>query len=202
MVCRGKRGIEVICGRYSFFTDEENREILSIIAEVSRNYPNTPVKTGEIFPTNTAPVLVGVENQQRAQPQIWGFPHFKGSGVMINARAETVEEKRMFRESVWERRCVIPTTGFYEWKQDSTKQKYLFAYPKEEVTYLAGLYNEYKGQRRYVILTTGANRSIRDIHDRMPVVLPKERLEEWLFHKKEAVELLHQTPPMLERETV
>lgn len=191
-----------MCGRYSLFTDEDEQEIRDIIAEVSRKHPAVEIKTGEIFPTNTAPVLIGSKAKLEAGPLVWGFPHFKGSGVIINARSETAEEKKMFRESLLERRCIIPSTGFYEWGQGASRQKFLFRHSPDCVTWLAGFWNECKGERRYVILTTDANESVKEIHKRMPIVLPKEKLEDWVFHLHDAMEILHQSPPMLEKKAV
>lgn len=189
-----------MCGRYSLFTSEEEREIREIIAEVNRKHPNAELKTGEIFPTNTAPVLISGVSRLEPEPLVWGFPNFQNKGVIINARAETAEQKKMFRESLLERRCVIPSTGFYEWKQDADKQKYLFRNPESRLTWLAGFYNEFGGERRYVILTTAPNESMRDIHNRMPVVLPKEQLEDWIFHTNDAMEILRKVPPLLQKE--
>lgn len=191
-----------MCGRYSLFTDEENQDIRDIINEVSRNHPDVEMKTGEIFPTNIAPVLVGGNAKLQAEPLMWGFPHFKGSGVIINARAETAEQKPMFRNSLLDRRCIIPTTGFYEWKQDASKQKYWFHLPGENTLYLAGFWGEFKGEQRYIILTTAPNDSMKNIHNRMPVILPKERLEDWVYHLDDAMEILRQTPPLLEKRVV
>lgn len=74
----------------------------------------------------------------------------------------------MFRKSVLERRCVIPTTGFYEWGPGAggKKRKYRFNLPGERALYLAGLWNEFAGERKCVILTTAANASMEGIHDR------------------------------------
>lgn len=111
-----------MCGRYSLLTGEEEREIRDIVVVVSRKYPDMKMKTGEIFPTNTAPVLIGGASRLEPEPLAWGFPSFQSKGVIINARAETAEQKKMFQESLLKRRCVIPTTGFYEWKQEASKQ--------------------------------------------------------------------------------
>ena len=186
-----------MCGRYSLFTDEQNEEIRNIIEEVNKKYYGSDIKTGEIYPTNIAPVLVAENQQLEPVPLIWGFPHFKGSGVIINARAETAEEKKMFRESLMQRRCVIPSTGFYEWQQDESKQKYLFNLSDTSTLYMAGFYNECKGERRYIILTTDANPSIADVHNRMPVVLQKNMLNDWVFDTNKALSILHRVPPML-----
>ena len=189
-----------MCGRYTLFTDEDSAEINRIIEQVNRKYPENNFKTGEIFPTNSAPVLVQEKSSLSPTLMNWGFPHFKGSGVIINARAETAEEKRMFRESLKQRRCVIPSTGFYEWKQDQTKQKYLFRLPHLNVLYMAGIYNVFKGEPRYVILTTEANSSIADVHHRMPVVLPQDKLMDWVFDENKAAEIAQDIPPMLEKQ--
>ena len=62
---------------------------------------------------------------------------------------------------------------------------------------MAGFYNEFKGERRYVILTDDANRSIADVHNRMPVVLERGRLNEWVFDTEKALNYLHQSLPLL-----
>lgn len=174
-----------MCGRYALFTDEQNKEIIEIIRQVQDK-----IKVGEIYPTNPAPVLLA----DGVHAYNWGFPHFKGKGVIINARAETAEEKRMFKNCAAERRCVVPSTGFYEWRN---KQKYHFTLPDNLVLYMAGLYNEFAGEKRFVILTTAANTSMEDIHDRMPLVLPKDSVSDWLESDTAAMHILHGRAPML-----
>ena len=89
-----------------------------------------------------------------------------GSGVIINARAESALEKKIFRFPLVERRCVVPTTGF-EWRQEANgkKTKHLFRLPETKMLYLAGLYNNYAEGNvtndAYVILTTSANHPSR-----------------------------------------
>ena len=75
----------------------------------------------------------------------------------------------MYKRQVLARRCVVPTTGFYEW--DAARHKYLFQLPGSALLYLAGLYDYVDSQGRYVILTTAPNASMAPIHDRMPLVL-------------------------------
>lgn len=174
-----------MCGRYTLFTDQENREIMEIIGRVQDQ-----IKTGEIYPTNPAPVILA----DGVHAFNWGFPHFRGSGVIINARAETAEEKRMFKGSLSDRRCVIPSTGFYEWKD---KQKYHFTLPGSSVLYMAGIYNEFADEPRFVILTTAANESVKDIHDRMPLVLEKNMLDDWILNNETALHLIHDAAPQL-----
>jgi len=102
-----------MCGRY-LIDDEAYADILQILHDLNAaqdriNMDN--ISKGEVFPTNIAPVFVrdGVEAVK------WGFPHWKNSGVIINARAETALEKKMFGKPLRERRCVVPSSGFYEW---------------------------------------------------------------------------------------
>lgn len=184
-----------MCGRYTLFTDDEYSDIQDIIRSVQDKL-DEPLRTGEIFPTNLAPVLAG-DKQKSVCPQaaVWGFPNFRGSGVIINARSETAAEKKMFQKPLMSSRCIVPCTGFYEW--DSGKKKYLFNLPETGEMYLAGLCGDYVGTRRYVILTTSANTSVEDIHNRMPVIIPKNKIEEWICDTQSALMLLQSASPVL-----
>lgn len=189
-----------MCGRYEMFINPENREIMRIVNAIEYKYGVVNnMKTGEIFPTNNVPVLFSDSRNITPELFIWGFPKFHSKGVIINSRAETAIDKPTFKRSLLERRCAIPSTGFYEWKQDATKQKFRFNLPKSENLYMAGIWNEFKDEKRFVILTTAANNSMVDIHNRMPVVLQKEKLEDWIIDTDYAMMLLNGEQPLLER---
>lgn len=188
-----------MCGRYNF-TVEESEEIQEILEKINVKFQEKEVKTGEIFPTNQVPILIEEKKELSPVLSIWGFPKFDKKGVIINARSETAFEKKTFRNSLLERRCIIPSTGFYEW--DSQKQKYLFRVEDSNTLYMAGLYSYYGDEMRYVILTTQANESIQDVHHRMPLVIPKEDIEAWICDYSVTNEILHRTPPFLVRELV
>ena len=126
---------------------------------------------------------------------VWGFPGFQGKGLLINARSETAEERPTFREPLLHRRCVVPTTGFYEWNKQ--KEKFLFHYPDSTVVYLAGLWGEIGGKRCYTILTTEPNQAVATVHNRMPVLLAKEQVRPWLMDTSAALGLLHAKQPKL-----
>src|SRR5450756_1895017 len=98
-----------MCGRYYIADEEEIIEMREILEKINKRYADSSerasMKTGEIFPTNVAPILVADQQITRANLMTWGFPRWQGSGVVINARAETIAEKQMFRTSIANRRC-------------------------------------------------------------------------------------------------
>jgi putative SOS response-associated peptidase YedK len=105
---------------------------------------------------------------------------------LINARAETAADKPSFRSPFRHRRCLVPTSGFYEWqKVDGRKQPYFIHRPDEAVFAFAGLWERWErgGEgpvESCTILTTEANEVMRPLHERMPVVLGREAWEPWL----------------------
>ena len=185
-----------MCGRYDL-SAEDSAEIKKIIQQINDKYRGQEIKTGEIFPTNPAPVLMELASEITPVPMAWGFPNFGSKGVLINARAETALEKPIFRNSVLLRRCVIPSTGFYEW--DKSKQKYKFSLPGQDTLYMAGLWKEYDGVKRFVILTTAPNASISHIHNRMPLVLPKDSVRSWVLDSSVKDNVLRTVPPLLNK---
>lgn len=185
-----------MCGRYTISIDEQ--EIRDIVNAITQQHPGAEVKTGEIYPTNPAPVLLAVQDGIRPEVAVWGFPNFRSkSGVIINARAETALNKKTFRESLLTRRCVIPSTGFFEWTKDARKQKYLFRESGNPLLYMAGFYNDYGGERRYVILTTDANQSVREIHNRMPIIVHRQEIDDWVENETATQKILERVPPSL-----
>ena len=103
----------------------------------------------------------------------------------------------MFRESVEQRRVVVPATWFYEWNKK--KEKNIFYRDGQPVLYMAGLYNRYQDEDRFVILTTAANESMKPVHDRMPLLLDREEIKEWLFEDNLTEALLLKKPARLDR---
>lgn len=154
-----------------------------------RNFP----MAGDIAPTDEAPVLVASGSKVVAEFQRWGIPGWRG-GLMINARAETVCEKPMFRRSIAAQRCVVPATGYYEW--DKEKHKYFFQIPGKPL-YLAGIFDNVEGVNCFVVLTTKPNTTVHDIHDRMPLLLSSEQIRPWLTSAQDALQLLTIVPPAL-----
>jgi len=185
-----------MCGRYYIDNEDEIIEMREIIQEVNERYKDTvelaSMKTGEIFPTETVPIITADGNNKKAEIMTWGFPRWNAPGVIINARAETALDKPMFKKAIESRRCLVPTNGFFEWKHEkgkSTKEKYLLKLTDEPMLYLAGIYNTYikddgTPYNGFVILTTEANESVKPIHNRMPVILTGGKNDLWLFDEK------------------
>ena len=189
-----------MCGRYTFFTDKELQEVDEIIEQISNEIRLENMKAGEIFPTNVAPVLLPQDEIVIPRLMVWGFPNFRSKGVIINARAETAAEKKLFGASLASRRCIIPSTGFYEW--DAEKKKFLFNMPDSGMLYMAGLYNRFDGEDRFVILTTEANGSIAAVHDRMPVIVPKAGIRDWICDRERTFDFLYGGQPELVKKVV
>lgn len=179
-----------MCGRYQFSVDSSET-----LAQIARALGRSEFAK-EIFPSDTVPVLRGIDGAVRPALFDWGFP-VQDKRLVINARAETAAVKPMFRDSLKLRRCVIPSSGFFEW--DTEKQKYLFRLPGEDTLYMAGIYDQRGGKLRCCILTTAANASMQEVHDRMPLVLTEKQVSKWILDESAALQLLQETPPELEK---
>jgi putative SOS response-associated peptidase YedK len=105
---------------------------------------------------------------------------------MINARGESAAEKPAFREAMAKRRCLVPATGFFEWKDlPGRKQPYAITLPDRPLFAFAGLWESWRPRdgspvETFTIVTTDPNEQVAQIHDRMPVILPKEAEDAWL----------------------
>ena len=183
-----------MCGRY-YVDDETAREIEKLVRDLDRRLKME--RTGDVFPSQNAIILKGEGNHLAAEQMRWGFPGFEKGKLLINARAETALERPTFRESVQDRRCIIPARGFYEWNK--SKEKFIFERKETPVLFMAGCYNWYEGQERFVILTTDANSSVAPVHNRMPLILEPEELGDWVLDDQATESLLHKTPVLLEQ---
>lgn len=188
-----------MCGRYHF-----SAELLDEIRDLTEQKDwklELGVLDRDIHPGDTAPVITAAGDQGgslRACRQKWGYPGPGGKGLVFNARSESVFEKRMFRDSVSQRRAAVPVSWFYEWNKN--KEKFTFTKEGSRILFLAGFYGRYEDGDRFVILTTQANASMAPVHSRMPLVLEREQVREWILDSKKTKELLGQEPPRLARD--
>lgn len=187
-----------MCGRY--YMDIDEKEFIKIIGEAEKNIYGD-CKTGEIFPSDIAPIYIKNDNGTHPIFAKWGFPKWDGKGLIINARAETLTGKIMFKNLVSTGRCIVPASYYFEWKRDTTDRKNNEKYIIEKLDsllYMAGLYNIVQrhdskqlslfnandmGDIYYTIITKESNNSVLHIHDRMPLIFDKAEMTDWLNGK-------------------
>ena len=182
-----------MCGRYAFYEHQELSERLTNVA-IDADFLERFRPTWNAAPSQRLPVIV--EDKDAGTPTLrtmsWGLipkwtrPGEKPKVTPINARAETLTEKPMFRSLIKSRRCVVPANGFYEWQRHEKGKQPFFITPETgQVMLFAGLYDETKAENgapleSYAIITTAANEQMSALHDRMPVILDPADVEEWL----------------------
>ena len=185
-----------MCGRYYIDPDMAD-EIEKVVHKIDQRIRQKHF-AGDIFPTNVAPIIEKSEQRLKLNVCKWGYTLSQGKNLVINARTESVMDKSSFRNGILYHRILISASGFYEWNR--LKEKNAFSRYDAPVLYMAGFCDWFEDERRFVILTTTANESMRKVHDRMPLILEKEQLEDW-FDDRKLEELLHQIPVLLKRET-
>jgi len=143
-----------------------------------------------VAPTQKMPVALLTPTGREILEMRWGLiPSWakddrKGS-PLINARAESVHEKPSFKNAFRRKRCLVPADGFFEWKREGTERTPYYIFQKSGGLFVfAGLWEEWKGPegpvRTFCIITTGALPELRNLHDRIPVILRPELYGLWL----------------------
>ena len=193
-----------MCGRY-YVDDETAKEIEKLIRIIDEKQRRESVQVveriiaGDIYPGRDAPILAGKANGVYCRWQHWGFPGFQRKQLIFNARCESVLEKPLFRDSVLHRRIVVPAAWFYEWNPQ--KEKNTFRRKNTPVLFMAGASRQYEDGAHFVILTTGANASMKPVHDRMPLILGREEIGEWMLDDTKTEDILRKVPCLLERQS-
>lgn len=158
-----------MCGRFYF--DNETHDILdTYIDEDECDHQHI----GDYTPGQNIPVLMIKNNQLVLTPLKWGYSINKG--LVINARSETLLEKKIFAEDAMKHRCIVPAKGFYEW--DEHKHKFAFQSSQHKLLLMAGIYRE--KDKEVTIITTHANDIMKGIHSRMPLIIDNNDLHKWL----------------------
>ena len=174
-----------MCGRFAIFSSiqaiKEYYKILQEIEGLEENY--------NACPQQNLPVVIRCNDQNRIRFMKWGLVPFwiknvKTGSRMINARAETLQQKPSFRNAFARRRCLIPANGYYEW-HSNTKQPFFIYCSKRSLFSFAGIWEFWKSDEMeihsFAIITREASPDLKFIHHRMPVVLPKEAEKFWLM---------------------
>ena len=195
-----------MCGRFSLdATWDELRAWYDLLGPAANLEPRY-----NIAPTQTTAVLTLQAGGMMLSPMRWGlipswvrdrgkFPN------LINARSETAAGKPSFRSALRDRRCLVPASGYFEWKeQDGSKLPYYISLNGGGMMMFAGLWEAWQSPGdsqdtetlSFAVLTTGASPAIANIHHRMPVIVDRDQGREWLSAGGEAV-LATPPQPML-----
>ena len=176
-----------MCGRYQIVTDAQAiYDAFQVGAELNAAL----LQRYNVAPATDQLVILSAGGHRVARWHHWGLiPHWakdKAIGYKtINARGESVAVKPAFRAALRQRRCLVPASGFYEWKaQDGGKQPYLIRPASGGLMSFAGLWESWAGPegevRSFSIITTEPNELMARIHDRMPAIIPPEHHARWL----------------------
>lgn len=186
-----------MCGRFSLTTD-----ILKLQQQFNFEF-NDEITINPRF--NIAPsqqvLTIGSDGGKRIGTTMkWGLLPFWSKDVkigykMINARAESIDEKPSFRTPFKSKRCLVLADGFYEWKKEGKeKQPFRFVMKEEKPFAFAGLWDQWNkaGESLYTctIITTRPNKVTEEVHDRMPVILDEDVYDIWLNPKTDDTDYL------------
>ena len=180
-----------MCGRFTARMTWE--EIVRLYRVTLDQPPRNTQARYNICPTDPVDVVVSNDGKRTLVPMRWGLipnwwskPLKEMKVATFNARAETVAGKPMFRESFDERRCLIPASGYYEWKSTPQgKQPYYFTRRDGQPITFAGLWDQWNEKpvgtviKSCTMVITEPNRFVAEVHDRMPVILEAKDFEQW-----------------------
>ena len=188
-----------------FYIEPESEELQELLEEARQSrlaqqflHAGSPMLTsGEIRPTNVVPVIAsGRDRTPGAFPMRWGF-QIPGGSLVVNARSETAAVKPTFREPWRSHRCIIPASWYYEWEHTKTPagktktgDKYAIQPKGEKLAWLCGLYRIENGFPVFAVLTREPTLYLQTIHDRMPLMLPQNLIQEWIRPENMPEELL------------
>ena len=163
-----------MCGRFSLSSNlEELKNEFS--NEISGNFP----AKYNISPGQNSVVISLKKNNLYLNQIQWGFKVPKLSKLVINARSETIIERSLFKNLLFQNRCLIPANSWFEW--DNEKKPYLIKHKKNDIIAFAGLQRIEENQdRSFVIITADAEKDLKKIHNRTPLVINKENFLLWL----------------------
>lgn len=197
-----------MCGRFTLTTEDPDYLAQQLEAALPPELAAAHQPRFNIAPTDEHWIVRMKYEDRELLRAKWGLVNrwakdAKGAARQINARAEGIAENRAFRDAFAERRCVVPADGFFEWVGTKADRRPVwFHRPDGGVFVFAGLYESWQARpgewlRTFTIITTRPNSVTAPVHDRMPVVLADDRIDDWLAPgaKEEDLLALLSPPP-------
>lgn len=192
-----------MCGRFAITLPDDAMAAL-FDAAPANDLPHVP--NFNVCPTVQVHSVTSDDGARHLRAMRWGFlPHWyktpTDGPLLINARAETIAEKPAFKSAARSRRCLIPANGFYEWTkgEDGSRLPWYIHHPDDDLLAFAGIWQTWdKGDEPLTtcaIVTTGANKTMSEIHHRMPVILARDDWPKWLGEDGKGAATLMQAPP-------
>ena len=181
-----------MCGRFALTTPAQLiAEAFGAAAPRAGFLPDSSLPPRyNIAPTQQALIVRACEGRRELAAMRWGLiPSWADDpavgGRMINARSETASSKPAYRKAFAGRRCLVPADAFYEWKKLDARTKQPMAIKTGRLMAMAGLWERWNSPQgetieSFTILTMDANAALREIHDRMPVILEPQAQACWL----------------------
>lgn len=179
-----------MCGRYSL---DEDPNYIARHFKVSNKTVESIHPNYNVAPTQQMPVITLENNNKQLQFMYWGIPRVLGKNLikeLINTRSDKAFGG-FWKKTVLNKRCLVPASGFYEWKKLADGKQPYFIHPKEENLFsFAGIWDIWKSKdgdevKTFSIMTTEPSKEMSEIHNRMPVILHKQDEDEWLKDPKD-----------------
>lgn len=188
-----------MCGRFTL-TRQEAIELADELGVPVESLPNYRPRYN-IAPTDQHWVVRRKYEDREVLPALWGLINSwakdrKRAAAQINARVETLDTRSAFKEAFRKRRCLVPADGFFEWTGPKNARRPIWFHNQDGGLLLfAGLYEYWQPEpdvweRTFTIVTTDANKTVAEVHDRMPVILTAEQAEAWMYQDETDLEKL------------
>ncbi|QYJ80466.1 SOS response-associated peptidase [Shewanella acanthi] len=151
-----------------------------VSAQIGSRY--SPQTNLDLRPTEQISAIVTDDTQFKVLTCAWGIKPLWSKTLLINAQSESVREKKTFAKAFSDNRCLIPCSGWYEWRAEGgkKKQKYLFSEQNDAPLYMAGILYEFTDVFQVVTLTTKPTEQCAQYHSRMPLLIPPNDMDFWL----------------------
>ena len=165
-----------MCGRYVVTNPvSKTKKIVKSAIKVE------DIENYNAHPYQNLPVIKKYSNGNTLENLKWGIiPSWsknKDFKPLINARLETLFKKPSFTNS---NRCLIPADGWYEWKQEDEVKTPYFHHLNGDIFFFGGVFGGYRGKVGCAIVTTDAVESLKNIHERMPLIISRQHFQDWL----------------------